>query len=146
METLIEDRLNALQNDGKRAFHQVKGALAFAAIKNQSVPALTCAYVLPLGSEPMKGVASSNGQFGMRKESFAVVLGVQSRNDPTGEKGNQLIKQLRGITHSSMQGWLPPGQSTAFKRGQDKLLALADNGLWWINFYSIETFEEVTYG
>ena len=146
MLSLLESRIKALKTDGKSTFKQVKSALAFSKIKDKSVPATTCVYITLIADVPVKGTALSSGQLQERQLIFAVIVGLQSRNDPTGEKGNTQLQTLRDNVKGSLSGWVPTGYENGVVRGKGDLLAFADNGIWWMDRYSINIFEEVTHG
>ncbi|WDE07290.1 hypothetical protein SG34_010575 [Thalassomonas viridans] len=146
MYSAIEKRLKELENDqGTVVFNQVLSALNMAALKDKSVPKPYCAYVVPVSEVPKKSTMDTAGAMQKMEVTFAVVVGIQSRNDPTGTKGNLLLQLLLKDMGKSLLAFVPaPGYSGCLL-GAGNLLKMADNGIWWMQRFTTTFYLESVY-
>ena len=137
MYSAIENRITALTNaNAKRVFNQVKSALNLAVVKTGSVPKPYCAYVVPVSDSAKNLMNDASGSIEQITTTFGIVVGIQSRNDPTGEKGNQLLQSVLTDLRISLMAYSPKLGYSGCKLAGGNLLNMSDNGIWWLEKFS----------
>ncbi|OUR62056.1 hypothetical protein A9Q74_06300 [Colwellia sp. 39_35_sub15_T18] len=146
MFTAVKQRVEQIDNaQGQRVFDQVKSALNMAALKGKSIPKSYCAYVVPVSDLPRSLADDLAGSVEEITSTVAVVIGIQSRNDPTGEKGNELLQETLSQVRKSLLAYSPKAGYRGFKLAGGNLLNMADNGIWWLEKFSTTYYLESTY-
>lgn len=146
MFTAVKKRIEQLKNnENKRVFSQVKSALSLGEVKGKAVPAPYCAFLVPISDVPKNLEADKVGNIDEMTSTIAVIIGVQSRNDPTGEKGNELLQDVKTLVRNRLSAYSPERGYSGFKLKGGKLFGMADNGLWWIEQFSTTHIVESTY-
>lgn len=142
----VEQRIRKLKNaEHKPLFNSVESAMNLSSIKNRSVPKPYCAYVANMGETPVTLENDSAGSVTQMKVTLGVIMGIQSRNDPTGQRGNSLIKAAQEVLRQSLLGWRPIRAYRPFEIAASAPFAFADNGIWWIERYTTTYYLESLY-
>jgi len=137
MYSALDNRLTLLTNaNNQRLFNQVKSALSLAIVKTGSVPKPYCAYLVPVSDSTKNLMNDASGSIEEITTTFGVVIGIQSRNDPTGEKGNQLLQSVLNIVRTSLMAYSPKTGYSGCKLAGGNLLNMSDNGIWWLEKFS----------
>ena len=142
----VESRINALEKDGGgKLFTRVKSAFNINEIKGKSVPAPYIAYVVDLGEKPGTPLSDSAGTVTEITQTIGLLIGIQSRNDKAGTKGNALLKSVKDKVRISLLGWRPERRYRNFKIGSSAPFAFADNGIWWMERFTTTYILESMY-
>lgn len=137
MLSLIEARL-----DDSKEYLLVESALDLSLLKKGNIPRERCAYPLLLGSEPKSTMQDSAAINQERRAKYAVLIGIQSRNDSKGTKGNSKLEALLKITEELLNGWVPTGSIDPLVMGKSRLFTMADNGIWWLMEFELLSHHE----
>lgn len=133
MIELFEQRL-ILPN---KLFHSVESPLEIADIKGKSVPRNSVAYVVLMDEKPTSNQQDSASVVQTIRCTIGIIMGISSVNDKGGKKGNAKIQKMRKDVKQRLIGWLPTGASAAVEYAGGSLLAMADNGLWWTDKFTV---------
>lgn len=71
--------------------------------------------------------------------TFGVVMGLESINDPTGEKALIALEELRSANRDLLYGFKPTHHSPILLAASD-IVAFVPNGLWWIDRFTTNTW------
>lgn len=146
MLTSVESRLQDLTGEnGKPLFARVESALNINDIKGRSVPVPLCCYVIDLGETPNNALNDSAGSVAIVTATVGILIGLQSRNDKSGMKGNALLQNVKKQVRTSLLGWRVAREFTNFQLGASAPLVFADNGLWWMERFTTTYYLESMY-
>ncbi|SOE00675.1 hypothetical protein [Caenispirillum bisanense] len=74
--------------------------------------------------------------------SLLVLLGLPSRNDPTGGGGVSALEALRRDIRAALHGWMPAGGASALIYTGGRLIAAPKGAVWWGLTFSVDTYED----
>ena len=136
--------LNLVQTRLKQQFSHVQTAVNVRQAMAQSLVAEFQLYVVPLAERPKANERDTGKPLQETQLTFAVIIGLVSRNDSTGSKALQALETHRRTIRSLLYGWQPEGTAQPIELGPSDLLGLADNGIWWIDRFTTTTWYEGT--
>lgn len=142
----LKQRLTQLTtSQGHFVFDQVKSALSMASLKGKSIPKAYCAFIVPISDTPKTMANDGAGSINQITSTVGVVIGIQSRNDPTGEKGNELLQTTLANVRQSLLAFSPLPGYRSFQLSGGNLLSMSDNGIWWLEKFSTTYYLESSY-
>jgi len=146
MYELLRERVKSITIDGKYSrFSGVKSVLSVVTLKDKNINKPLETYIVPFNDTPKNLVNDSEGSVEELTSEFGVMFGIQSINDPTGEKGNELLEQALNALRKSLLGYKPGEKQTACTLGKSGLLAMASNGIWWMHRFKTTQIVESVY-
>jgi len=131
--SLVELRLD----NKDEIFGSVESLFDFSYLKGKTIPKDNIAYVGLVSERPINSTSDSSGNSQTIECTVGVVMGIHSRNDRTGIKGNALLQQSRELLKSTLLGWMPSDADSAFKFKSSNLVEVAKNGIWWMEQFTV---------
>lgn len=139
--------LKDVQTHLNGVFNQVSGAVNFREAIKQPLNTQNAAFIVPVSERPAGN--SRDEDIGRPLQevtvTFGVVIGIQSKNDKTGEKGMVLLEVLRKETREALHGWTPPGKHSPILIGPGDIISFVDGGLWWLDRFTTNTWHQGTH-
>ena len=112
----------------------------------QPINQRNCAYVVPVNERPAPSGRDASVGKPLQETiiTFGFVIGIQSLNDATGEKGLASLEALRESLRESLFGWSPSNEHEPVNLSNSDLVGFAANGMWWLDRFTTTTWYEGT--
>jgi len=133
----IETRLKVLTDEnGKAVFATVGSALALSSLDDVSITRTPSVYVFQQSESPKPNRRDLGKPLQEVAINIGVLLVVTKRNDPTGEKGNKVLTELRKHLRDSLFGWQPPAPFQPLELGKSNLVKMKAGSIFWLDSFT----------
>ena len=134
--------LTAVQTQIRPCFKSVASAVNIREAIKQPLNLADIAFVVPVSERPLGNSRDVDVGRPLQEMqiTFGVVMGLQSINDKTGEKGLLAIEQKRLALREKLHGWIPTTEHEPILLAASDLIAFVPNGIWWIDRFTTATW------
>lgn len=142
----VEQRLEAIQVNNKPLFRYVDSALSLSTVLNNPINQSPAAFVVPVSDRPGKNAQDIGPALQKVSRTIGVVIALKSVNDPTGKRGSELLESTRESVRKALFGWSPSTAYSQFELGPSDMITMNNNGIWWLDKFVTDTYEEASNG
>lgn len=124
-------------------FKNVSGAVNIREAIKQPLNLSDVAFVVPVSERPAGNSRDVDVGQPLQETliTFGVVIGIQSINDPTGEKGLIALEEKRKSLRNQLYGYAPLDHEPILISNGD-IVAFVPNGIWWIDRFTTVTWHQ----
>lgn len=139
---VVEQRLAALEVDGKKLFRNIEQAVDASTILDNTQVKADGAFVVPIDDGAQSNERTTGRFSQLIRERFGVLIACRSINDPLGSNVNRRLATMKKQVRAALAGYEPGGTYESIQFEQGQLFEFRKGGVLWIEEYSVEYIYE----
>lgn len=139
---VVEQRLAALEVDGKKLFRNIEQAVDASTILDNTQVKADGAFVVPIDDGAQSNERTTGRFSQLIRERFGVLIACRSINDPLGSNVNRRLATMKKQVRAALAGYEPGGSYESIQFEQGSLFEFRKGGVLWIEEYSVEYIYE----